>query len=107
MVWSRQDGFHTTLETPNGVLAQHDGWQGALIAPSPDGRYGGIAGGWSQPYLWVYDIDLKKWTDLGEADIHPDRDWDLLIGLFRRQRRGGETVAVDSTSGASHDQPNC
>jgi hypothetical protein len=35
------------------------------------------------------------------------RRCDLLIGLFMRQRRGGETVAVDSTSGASHDQPNC
>jgi hypothetical protein len=24
MVWSRQYGFHTVLETPHGVLAQHD-----------------------------------------------------------------------------------
>src|ERR1039457_1398143 len=78
MVWSRQDGFHTTLETPNGVLAQHDGWQGALIAPSPDGRYVGIVGGWSQSHLWVYDINLKKWAAVGEADIHPDRDWDYI-----------------------------
>jgi Tol biopolymer transport system component len=78
MVWSRQDGFHTVLKTPNGVLTQHDGWQGALIAPSPDGRYVGIAGGWSQSHLWVYDIDLKKWADFGEADIHPDRDWDYI-----------------------------
>jgi hypothetical protein len=78
MVWSRQYGFHTVLETPKGILTQHDGWQGALIAPSPDGRYVGIAGGWSQSHLWVYDIDLKKWGDLGEVDIHPDRDWDYI-----------------------------
>jgi hypothetical protein len=32
MIWSRQDGFRTVLETPNGVVTQHDGWQGALIA---------------------------------------------------------------------------
>jgi hypothetical protein len=38
MIWSRQEGFHTVLETPNGVFTQHDGWQGALIAPSPDGK---------------------------------------------------------------------
>jgi Tol biopolymer transport system component len=78
MIWSQQDGFHTVLETPNGVLTQHDGWQGALIAPSPDGRYVAIAGGWSQSHLWVYDLDLKKWADLGEADMHPDRDWDYI-----------------------------
>jgi hypothetical protein len=62
--------------TPNGVLVQYDGSQGALTAPSPDGRYVGIAGGRSQSHLWVYDIDLKEWADLGEADIHPNRDWD-------------------------------
>jgi len=78
VIWSQQDGFHTVLVTPNGVLSQHGGWQGALIAPSLDGRYVAIAGGWPQSHLWVYDIDLKKWADLGEADIHPDRDWDYI-----------------------------
>ena len=78
VIWSQQDGFHTVLATANGVLTDHDGWQGALIAPSSDGRYVAIAGGWSQSHLWVYDIDLKKWADLGEADIHPDRDWDYI-----------------------------
>lgn len=78
MIWSQQDGFHTVLATPNGVLTERDGWLGALIAPSPDGRYVGIAGGWPKSHLWVYDIDLKKWADLGEADIHPDRDWDYI-----------------------------
>ncbi|MCU1299158.1 MAG: hypothetical protein JWO91_3436 [Acidobacteriaceae bacterium] len=51
MVWSRQNGFHTVLETPNGVLAQHDGWHGALIAPSPDGKYVAVAGSWPQSHL--------------------------------------------------------
>jgi Tol biopolymer transport system component len=78
MIWSRQNGFRTVLETPNGVLAQHDGWHGALIAPSPDGKYIAVAGSWPQSHLWVYDIDLRKWADLGEADIHPDRDWDYI-----------------------------
>jgi Tol biopolymer transport system component len=78
VIWSQQNGFHTVLETPNGVLTKHDGWLGALIAASPDGRYVAIAGGWSQSHLWVYDIDLRKWTDLGDADIHPDREWDYI-----------------------------
>jgi hypothetical protein len=26
----------------------------------------------------VFHIDLKKWADLGEAYIHPDRDWDYI-----------------------------
>ena len=78
MIWSRQSGFHPVLETPNGALTQNDGGQGALITPSPDGKYVAIAGGWPQSHLWVYDIDLRKWTDLGEADIHPDRDWDYI-----------------------------
>ena len=78
VIWSRQNGFRTVLETPNGVLTQHEGWQGALIAVSPEGRYVALAGGWSQSHLWVYDIDLRKWADLGEADSHPDRDWDYI-----------------------------
>src|SRR5271169_5943954 len=40
MIWSRQDApYHTVLETPKGVIAQHGGWLGELIAPSPNGRY--------------------------------------------------------------------
>jgi Tol biopolymer transport system component len=78
VIWSRQSGFHTVLETPSGVLAQRDGWKGAMIAPSPDGKYLAIAGGWSQSHLWVYDIEQSNWADLGEASIHPDRDWDYI-----------------------------
>jgi hypothetical protein len=33
VIWSRQSGFHTVLESPSGVLTQRDGWQGALISP--------------------------------------------------------------------------
>ena len=51
---------------------------GPLIAPSPDGRYVAITGGWQQSHLWVYDMGRKTWTDLGEAEIHPDRDWDYI-----------------------------
>jgi hypothetical protein len=78
LIWSQQDGSRTVLATPNGVLSEHGGWQGALIAPSPDGRYVAITGGWQQSRLWVYDMDRKTWADLGEAEIQPDRDWDYI-----------------------------
>jgi Tol biopolymer transport system component len=78
MVWSQQDGLHTILATPSGVLTKRDGWWGGLIAPSPDGKYVAITGGWQQSRLWVYDTDRKTWADLGEADIHPDREWDYI-----------------------------
>ena len=78
VIWSRRDGVHTILQTPNGVLARHEGWLGALIAPSPDGKHVATIGGWPQSHLKVYDIDRKMWADLGEADIHPDREWDYI-----------------------------
>ena len=93
MIWSRHDGFHTVIETSNGTLAQHDGWQGDLIAPSPDGRYVAIAGGWSQSHLWVYNINLKKWVDLGEAEIHPDREWDYIKPSWNPWFEGSSRLA--------------
>src|SRR6516162_6999789 len=80
VVWSREDEpFHTVLETPEGVIAQHRGGLGEMIAPSPNGRYLAIAtSGWPQDTIWIYDTDLKHWTYLGHADIHPDRDWDYI-----------------------------
>jgi hypothetical protein len=79
MIWSRPDEpFHTVLETPKRVVAQQNGWQGELIAPSPNGRYLAIAGGWSQKHLWVYDTELNSWTYLGDAEIHPDENWDYI-----------------------------
>lgn len=78
MIWSQQDGFHTILETPNGGIAERNGWMGALISPALSGRYIAISGGWPHSHVWVYDFDLKAWADLGEADIHPDHDWDYI-----------------------------
>ncbi len=79
-IWNRRGGepFSSVLETPHGIIAQHSGWLGELIAPSPNGRYLAIAGGWSQTHLWVYDTELKKWAYMGDVDIHPDPDWDYI-----------------------------
>ena len=100
IVWSRQDGFHTVLETPKGVLAQHDGWLGALLAPSPDGKHIAIIGGWPQSHLWVYDIDLKTWADLGEADIHPDREWDYIKPSWSPWFTDGSRLAFFTRNGS-------
>jgi Tol biopolymer transport system component len=37
-----------------------------------------VTGDWPQSHLWLYNTDMKKWTDLGEGDIHPDHDWDYI-----------------------------
>jgi Tol biopolymer transport system component len=49
-----------------------------VIAPSPDSRFVAVTGDWPQSHLWLYNTDMKKWTDLGEGDIHPDHDWDYI-----------------------------
>jgi WD40-like Beta Propeller Repeat len=77
-IWSQQNGFHTVLQTPSGALAEHNGWLGSLVAPSPNGKYVAITGSWPQAHLWVYDRERKVWTDLGIAEIHPDPDWDYI-----------------------------
>ena len=79
VIWSRRDNeFHTVIESSNGVLAQHGGWLGDLVVPSPDGRYLAVTGTWFPTRLWVYDTKLRRWADLGEAEIHPDRNWDYI-----------------------------
>jgi hypothetical protein len=78
MIWGRQDApSHTVLETPKGILAQHGGWLGELIAPSPDGRYLAISASWADT-IWIYDTELKRWAYLQDAQIHPDQDWDYI-----------------------------
>jgi hypothetical protein len=77
MIWSRQDR-NTALEGQNGVIAAQVGWLGELISPSPNGRYLAVTSSWSQSDLWVYDVELKKWTKLGDIQIHPDREWDYI-----------------------------
>lgn len=79
VIWTRRlESGDSVVESADGVIARHNGWLGELIAPSPDGRYISVAGAWTGSHIWVYDIELKKWTDIGEIDIHPNSDWDYI-----------------------------
>ena len=80
IIWSqRDDDSSTIIQSPKGEVAEHGGWLGDLLAPSPDGRYIAVTGSWSgSPNLWVYDTQTKGWVNLGEAEIHPDANWDYI-----------------------------
>ena len=80
IAWSRIGGDSTTLiETQDRIIASHKGWLGDILAPSPDGRYVAVFGDTWQKHLWVYDLQLSKWSDLGAATIHPDlEDWNWM-----------------------------
>ena len=69
---------NTLIETQKGVVAQHPGWLGDTVVPSPDGRYLAIFDPVFQEDLWVYDTESTKWFDLGPVTVYPDREWDYM-----------------------------
>ncbi|HEY1756993.1 MAG TPA: hypothetical protein VGG72_16585 [Bryobacteraceae bacterium] len=69
-------GTDTVLRFENGGPSLYTEY---LFAPSPDGRYVATIEAIRQPgTLWVYDRKTRKWSNLGDAAISPDRDWDYL-----------------------------
>ena len=79
IAWSRVgEASKTVIETPNHIIAEHAGWLGDVVVPSPDGRYLAIFGGAWRTQLWVYDVQLAKWSDLGPLIVSPDSDWDYM-----------------------------
>jgi len=66
----------TILLTQNGPIGESSATTGAMVVPSPDQRFIAVVGNGRD--LWIYDITQKTWTNLGTADIHPDRDWDYI-----------------------------
>ena len=79
VAWSRLDGrSNTVLETHDRIIAEHDGWLGDIVVPSPDGRYLAVFGEGQRKHLWVYDMQLSTWSDLDAIGIHPDNGWDYV-----------------------------
>ncbi len=79
VIWNRRlESGVSVIESTDGVIARHNGWLGELIATSPDGRYISVAGASTGSHIRIYDVELKKWTDLGEVEIHPNSDWDYI-----------------------------
>jgi len=80
IAWSRLGASsNTVIETQKRIIASYDGWLGDTLLPSPDGRYIAVIGDTSQKHLWVYDMRLLRWSDLGPVTVHPDdKDWDWM-----------------------------
>jgi hypothetical protein len=82
IAWSRVGGdsetVKTVLETHTHIIAEHAGWLGDVVVPSPDGRYLAIFGDEWRTHLSVYDVRLSKWFDLGPLIVYPDSNWDYM-----------------------------
>lgn len=99
IAWSHVGGdSNTVIETQDHIIASHEGWLGDTLAPSPDGRYIAVFGDTSQKHLWVYDMHLSKWSDLGPATIHPDKDWDWMKATWSPWFADGSHLAFFSGS---------
>ena len=76
-VWvEHQRSPRTLLLTERGPIAENSAMTGAIVIPSPDERFIAVAGNGMD--LWVYDTVTKTWANLGNADIHPNEDWDYI-----------------------------
>jgi hypothetical protein len=80
IAWSRVGpASNTVLETQDQTIAEHEGWLGDVVVPSPDGRYLAVFGDKWRKHLFVYDMKLLRWSDLGPLIVHPDEDdWDYM-----------------------------
>jgi hypothetical protein len=79
IAWSTRDRpSHTSIETPQAKIAQHDGWLGEFLVPSPDGKYLAVFDGSIGSHIWIYDNDREEWSDLGVLTVHPDEYWDHI-----------------------------
>jgi hypothetical protein len=82
IAWSRVGivgaGSDTVLATRDHIVAEHPGWLGEVVVPSPDGRYLAIFDDEWQKDLWVYDMQSSRWFDLGPLTVHPDKSWGYM-----------------------------
>lgn len=79
IVWSRQTAdSHRVVESPEGIIVRAKVPIGERILPSPDGRYFAVFGASPGSHLWVYDTQLKSWTELATIRIHPNSDWGYI-----------------------------
>jgi WD40 repeat protein len=79
IAWSTQDRpSHTSIETRQAKIAQHDGWLGEFLVPSPDGKYLAVFDGSIGSHIWIYNNEHENWSDLGVYTAHPDEYWDHI-----------------------------
>ena len=57
IAWSRVGAAaNTVIETRNHISAEHAGWLGDIVVPSPDERHLAVSGETWRTHLWVYEI---------------------------------------------------
>jgi hypothetical protein len=78
--WSRLGPSDDTLiEFPGQTIARNISWLGEFLVPSPDGKYLAVFDNKVKKDLWVYDVGLRKWNDLGPLTIAgDDYNWSYL-----------------------------
>jgi hypothetical protein len=62
IAWSRVGAASssTVIETRDHIIAEHAGWLGDIVVPSPDERYLAVFGETWRTHLWVYDMQLLR-----------------------------------------------
>lgn len=80
--WIDRHSGDTILQTPEGAIGDYPGDlpTSDLIVPSPDGRYVAVAGtiAGNGFHLLTFDLKSRRWTDMGEVNVHPDQNWDYI-----------------------------
>ena len=57
IAWSRVGAdSNTVIETRDHIIAEHAGWLGDIVVPSPDERHLAVSGETWRTHLWVYEI---------------------------------------------------
>jgi len=106
IAWSRVgEASKTVIETRHHIIAEHAGWLGDVVVPSPDGRYLAIFGEWRKQ-LWVYDIQLSRWFDLGPLIVHPDSEWDYMKATWNPWFADSSHLAYFSGSNLVISEPD-
>lgn len=107
VAWSRVGAAsNTVIETRDHVIAEHVGWLGDVVVPSPDERYLAVFGGNWRTHLWVYDMKLLRWSDLGPLIVHPDDDWDYIKATWNPWFGDSSHLAYVSDSTLVISEPN-
>jgi hypothetical protein len=105
--WSRVGkGSGTILETRDRIVATHAGWIGDHVVPSPDGRYLAAFGNETPTRLFIYDMQLRVWSDLGKMTVHPSPDWDYIKPTWNLWFADSSRVAYFAESNLVISEPD-
>jgi len=107
IAWSRVGAdSNTVIETRDHIIAEHTGWLGDIVVPSPDERYLAVFGEAWRTHLWVYDMQLLRWSDLGPVTVYPDDGWDYIKATWNPWFEDSSHLAYVSGSALVISEPD-